>query len=48
MGEWDEERGRLVATKQEAERASREAAEETVLARKQVRGWYVWRTKIRN
>lgn len=36
MGKWEEERSSLVATKQEAERASREAAEETALVRKQV------------
>ncbi|CAM9397484.1 unnamed protein product, partial [Laminaria digitata] len=40
MSEWEEERGCLVATKQAAERASREAAEETALARKQAEARY--------
>lgn len=38
MREWEEERAHLVATKQEAERASKGAAEATALMQKQVRG----------
>lgn len=36
ISEWEEERGSLVARTQEAEQASREAAEEAALVRNQV------------